>query len=858
MSSNRVYLKDYTSPDFLIKDVYLTIEITEGKTLINSVMNCERKNPSSRVMILNGQDMILKKIHINGEKFDEYDVNDEFLTINIDKDHFELVIDNEICPEENTALEGLYKSAGVYCTQNEPEGFRKITYFLDRPDNMSKFKTKIIASKKDCPILLSNGNKIESGGLPGERHFAIWEDPFPKPSYLYALVAGNLACVKDTFTRKSGELVQLEIYVDIGNEDKCSHAMESLKKSMKWDEDVYGLEYDLNIYMIVAVDSFNMGAMENKGLNIFNSVYVLAKPEIATDQNFMGIEAVIGHEYFHNWTGNRVTCRDWFQLTLKEGLTVFRDQEFSADMLSRYVKRIEDVKGLREVQFEEDAGPLSHPIKPKSYIEMNNFYTATVYEKGAEVIRMIHTIIGADNFRKGMDLYFKRHDGNAVTTEDFISAMSDASGIDLEQFKLWYDQNGTPVVTVAKIFDVATNSLKLSFNQKSTFEDGIERALHMPIKIVVFNTDGAKIFPKDREEYLFHLNDIDQELIIEDVSVDSIVSLNRGFTSPIILNYENSNNDLIQLVKFDDDGFNKYESMQLLMKKYIIGRCQNENNTELFDRLIEAFSISMESIGDLYYLSYLLKLPSESELNRLLPIDDYETARKNREILKSSIAKKLEQKLTEKYEKLNSNKSYSLTPESIGRRALKNLFLDYLFSLKTDTTLNITKIQFENSTNMTDKLQALICFAEESSGEAAGLVDDFYKTWKHETLVMQKWFSVQALSSRTDVLSIVKNLEQHDCYDEKVPNLFRSLVMAFTNNLVAFNAPDGSGYKWVCDKIIEANDFNPQLASRLAKSLNHLKRLDKSRESLLRKEMERVLSHDPSSDVYEVISKSLA
>lgn len=846
---SEIKLNDYQAPDYFITDTFLDFDLDFDKTQVLSVLTIKKNGDHSRQLKLNGENLKLLKVTIDGNQVNEEDlkITDTHMIIENLPSEFTLSTLVEIEPTKNLSGEGLYKSGSILCTQNEAEGFRKITYYLDRPDVMSTFTTSLSANKKTFPYVLSNGNKISQKD-EGDKHTVTWKDPHPKPCYLFALVAGDLSLVKDTYTTTSGKNVDLEIFVDPGNEDKCDHAMESLKNSMKWDEDVFGLEYDLSLYMIVAVDSFNMGAMENKGLNIFNSAYVLAKKETATDHDFQGIEAVIGHEYFHNWTGNRVTCRDWFQLTLKEGLTVFRDQEFSSDMLSRPVKRIEDVLTLRRHQFKEDAGPLSHPIQPKSYIEINNFYTATVYEKGAEVIRMIHTLLGKENFRKGMDLYFERHDGQAVTTQDFVAAMSDASGVDLEQFKLWYDQNGTPELQVNTKYENENFEIHLTQSTKINEKKAV---LAFPFDIALFDNQGNKI--------------IDERVIIKDESTllsfkapsDAIISLNRNFSAPLKVNYEYTQDQLIKLLNFEDDAFNKYDSVQNLYKKEINqleNAYENKASYDVSQEFLEALkSLLKDHSLDNAFKSYLFSIPTESELNedhKIYKIDAIHDAVGK---LKKAIAIHCEQEFISIYNSI-SQSEFSLSATAMGERQLKNTALSFLAMLDAHQT--IVNQHFDNASNMTDEFSALTCIVKNNYSNKDKAIKSFYKKWKHETLIMQKWIGLQA-SSEKCTLDDLKQLEQSDVYDNKNPNLLRSLVGAFANNVYCFNNIDGSGYDFISNKIIEIDKFNPQIAARLAKFLNHKERLDDTRKKLLVNALEKLSKTTLSNDTFEVVQKNM-
>ncbi len=829
-------IEDYKSLNFNIEKTELVFHIEENEVLVESRLFFKRVQEGSSELVLNGKDLKILEFKIDDVDSNNYKYENDILTFSSNKDQFQLYTKVTIDPYNNTSCEGLYKSGDILCTQNEAEGFRKITFFYDRPDCMSVFTTTVFGDEKKFPFLLANGNLVSEDISDGVRK-TVWFDPHKKPCYLFALVAGDLAKVTDTFTTRSGKDVSLEFFVDHNNEDKCEHAIESLKNSMKWDEDVYGLEYDLDVYMVVAVDSFNMGAMENKGLNIFNSQYVLAKKETATDSDFQGVEAVIGHEYFHNWTGNRVTCRDWFQLTLKEGLTVFRDQEFSADMLSRSVKRIEDVKGLRAGQFPEDASGLSHPIKPKSYVEMNNFYTATVYEKGAEVIRMIHTIIGKDNFRKGMDLYFERHDGQAVTTEDFVSAMSDASGINLEQFKVWYDQNGTPKVTVKESFNDGVYTLELAQIAKLNNEN--YSSLVIPLDIALFNSKGEKVYSD-----LLNFNQR-QRVITVKMDERPILSFNRNFTAPIFVNHDQSIDDLVFLMKFDDDLFVKYESclsiMKLIINSYIDGK---DIDTDSF---LDAYkNILEDSKLEYAFKAYALSTPTYQDILKEQEVYKISDTFSACEKLKKLIASQFNDSFYLMYDELKSDE-FSLTAQSMGRRAFKNLCLSFL-SLDAKN-LELTQDQFNTSSNMTDELSSLKALSSNYDDQKS--LDNFYNKWKDETLVIQKWFALQASDSKATIAKLRK-LEQSPVFDIKVPNLARSVIGQFImNNRIVLCTVEGMSY--ACEKILELDSFNPQIAARLSKGFSFLEKLGSSDLDLIKASFIELKSKKLSADTTEVL-----
>ena len=873
-----IYLKDYSPSDYLISTIHLTFNLDDTKTQVISKMNVSANydlGSGKRDLFLNGEELVLDKIFVNGKQLsaDQYELVEEGLLIKEVSSEFELIIHNEINPKENKALDGLYKSGSIFCTQNEPEGFRRITYFIDRPDIMAVYTTKVIADKSLFPTLLSNGNPVASGDLEDGKHFVEWLDPFPKPSYLYALVAGDLGVVKDTYKTMSGRDVALEIYVDKGNESKCDHAMKSLINSMKWDEEVYGREYDLDIYMIVAVDSFNMGAMENKGLNIFNSAYVLADPQTATDDNFAGVEGVIGHEYFHNWTGNRITCRDWFQLTLKEGLTVFRDQEFSADMNSRVVNRISNVKMLKSRQFVEDAGPTAHPIKPSSYIEINNFYTMTIYEKGSEIIRMIHTLLGKEGFRRGTDKYFELFDGQAVTTEDFLHAMSIANGnYDFSQFSNWYHQAGTPVVEITTSYDSDSKEYSVTFSQSCPATPGQVEKLpyHMPMALGLVKKDGNdfKLSLKSGEDNqpqieksILHLKKETETFIFTGIDEEPTPSFNRGFSAPVNLKSDRHLNDYVFLMANDNDEFNRFESAQMLGKSLmncLIKDAANGVDLVLDRPYVEAFGkLINDSKLDNSFKALAMGVPSEIDLLQMQDVVDYENTHKVRKFVIKTLATEYQADLERMYGELNINVDYSLNPEDMGRRELKNSILSFLISTEDSKIVEIAFSQFENATNMTDEFSSLVLLAGGESKFREAAVDKFFNKWKHETLVMQKWLTAQAKSSSDETFERVKSLLSNEVYDKSVPNLVRSLISVFAGNLIQFNHHSGRGYTFIADQIIEMDKINPQMASRLAGAFKDFKRLPSDLKSLVKTELDRILEVEGlSRNVYEIVSKT--
>lgn len=864
-----IFLKDYTVPEYLIDNVALNFTLDDDNTQVTSrlVMNRNSASLSSTTSLtLNGENLTLLRVVLNDDieltDADYTQTADSLIIHNVPQQHsFVLTIENSINPKANTALEGLYASNGMLCTQCEAEGFRKITYFLDRPDVMTRFTTTLIGDKDCYPVLLSNGNKIHHGDLDHNRHFVTWEDPFNKPCYLFALVAGQLECVADTFTTMSGRNVDLEIFVEAHDKDKASHAVQSLKNAMLWDEQVYGREYDLDLYMIVAVSHFNMGAMENKGLNIFNTKFVLARPDTATDFDYEHIEAVIAHEYFHNWTGNRVTCRDWFQLSLKEGFTVFRDQEFTADRTSKGVKRIEDVNQLRTRQFAEDAGPLAHPIRPEAYIEINNFYTLTVYEKGAEVVRMIHTLVGVDGFRKGSDLYFDRHDGQAVTCEDFVKAMEDANGIDLTQFRRWYEQAGTPVLTVTQHYDAAAETLALTIKQHCppTPNQAVKPPLFMPVTVGLLNPDGSEA----TDEVILQLTEAEQIFTFTELKQPPVVSLLRGFSAPVKVVMERSLEELAFLLSYDSDEFNRWEAGQELASKIILGLVddlQACRPLSVNPIIIRAFTqVLAHALHDLSYFSLLLSLPSEIYLAEQMAVVDVIAIHQARELVVRTLAEQLHVEFKAIYLANHRDESGNFDAGAIGRRRIKNVCLAYLSKLEQPDIQQWASTQFATAGNMTDQMAALSVIVNSAHPEKAVCLASFYQQWQAEALVVDKWFALQASSSTPDTFANVQALMNHPAFDLKNPNRARSVIGAFSQaNPVHFHAANGQGYAFLADQIIALNTLNPQIASRMVSALTSWRRFDASRQALIKAQLERIINTEAiSKDVYEVASKSL-
>jgi aminopeptidase N len=833
-------------------------------------------NPDISDLVLDGEELELRSLKIDNRELasSEYVVAPESLTIKAVPEHFILECETWIKPHENKRLEGLYKSSSMFCTQCEAEGFRRITYYLDRPDVMTLFTTRIEADKTLYPNLLSNGNLVEKGELAEGRHFAVWSDPFPKPCYLFALVAGDLHCQEDKFTTCSGRDVVLKIFVDHKNSDKCDYALDSLKRAMKWDEDVYGREYDLDIFMIVAVDDFNMGAMENKGLNIFNSSCVLAKPETTTDSAYLNIEAIVAHEYFHNWSGNRVTCRDWFQLSLKEGFTVFRDSIFSADMNSPVVKRIEDVNMLRTAQFAEDAGPMAHPIRPASYMEISNFYTLTVYEKGAEVVRMLYTLLGADQFRAGSDLYFDRHDGQAVTTEDFVAAMEDVSGRDLAQFKRWYDQAGTPEVSVRASYNQSTKEYKLTFKQSCppSPDQPKKDPFVIPISLGLLDAQGQAIplsVADGNKEYLFELIDEVEDILFEGIESEPTPSLLRGFSAPVKLSFDYSDEQLLFLMQYDEDGFNRWDAGQTLSVRILqrlIELLKRSEKLQLPLSYIEAFrKILSDTSLDKAMVCKMLFLPAESYLIQISEQADVDLIHQAREFVRTELATHLSKELIAVY-KANANfdGESTLSYDAMSQRSLKNAALALLGASENNEItveyLALSEQQFSDGDNMTDVfagLSALVNSGDKTIAKAA--LERFYIKWKHDAQVMEQWFSVQSSSANFADLDMIHSLMASPDFDITNPNKVRSVVGAFCNqNLVNFHKKDGSGYSFLADIILQLDKLNPQIASRLMAPLTRWKKYDSVRQSLLKIQLERIQSEPSlSKDVREVVEKSL-
>lgn len=886
------YRKDYTPTPYLIDSVELDFSLNEDVTTVLAKMLVKPNNTGGRPeMFLNGrEDMVLESVTINGEALDKaaYLLDPKSLTIKSPPEgEFELQIVTKIKPQENSLLEGLYKSGGNFCTQCEAEGFRGITYFYDRPDVMAKYKCRIEADKALYPVLLSNGNLLEAGDAGGGRHFTVWEDPWPKPCYLFALVAGDLAVKEDSFTTASGKNVALRIYVQEKNLGKVDYAMESLKRSMKWDEERFGLEYDLELFNIVAVDDFNMGAMENKSLNVFNSRLVLASPETATDGDFTRIEGVVGHEYFHNWTGNRVTCRDWFQLTLKEGLTVYRDSEFTSDLNSRPVKRIEDVMMMRTAQFAEDAGPMAHPIRPDSYIKMDNFYTVTVYEKGCEVIRMYETILGRDGFRKGMDLYFSRHDGQAVTCDDFLAAMADANGEDLSGLGRWYGQAGTPAITVATSYDPAAKTCTVTVKQATppTKDQPDKVPVLIPITVGLLGPDGAELDftvtsgrakTRGKSAVLLAENATDT-FVLSGVSAKPTPSLLRDFSAPVNMTVEGQTEaDLVFLLAHDTDPVNRWDAGQrlarnLLLKLYDAARDSGAGGGELDDRLLAAGGVSDALVAayrniltdgaiDGSTAAMTLTLPSQSELVQTIPEADPTLVHAVRSYVVRTIAARLVPELMAalKANDAPADAPYSPDAASAARRAYKNKALALLCATGEERFLADALRRFREASNMTDMTAAVAAVVDVDCDERATMLAEFYEKWRDEPLVVLKWLTMQAMSNRAGNLAEVRALVEHPAFVISNPNSCYSLLLAFARSAVNFHAEDGSGYEFLADMVLKVDKINRQVASRMVGAFTSYKQVDAKRQAMIQENLKKILAHKGLSDnVYEIVSKSI-
>ncbi len=874
-TSPPILLKDYRPPDWLVETVALDFLLHPTQTKVRTTLALT-PNPEAAAapLVLDGDGLTLTSLKLDGVALpsDSYVATPDSLTIpQVPNGPFTLEIETLVDPTANTQLSGLYQSSGTFCTQCEAEGFRRITYFPDRPDVMAVYTTRIEAGKAEAPVLLSNGNLVESGDLPGGRHFAVWNDPHPKPCYLFALVGGNLNAIEDRFRTMSGRDVTLRIYVEPGKEGRCGYAMDSLKRAMRWDEQAFGREYDLDIFMIVAVSDFNMGAMENKGLNVFNDKYVLANADTATDADFANIEAVIAHEYFHNWTGNRITCRDWFQLCLKEGLTVFRDQEFSSDVRSRAVKRISDVRGLRATQFIEDAGPLAHPVRPEKYKEINNFYTSTIYEKGAEVVRMVHSLIGAEKFRAGMDLYFARHDGHAATVEQFIQCFADASGRDMTQFMRWYSQAGTPEVTVTGRFDPARRSYTLECRQSVPPTPGqpTKQPMVIPLKLGLIDKDC-----RDWPLVLSNGDKIDRGVLVlsepahifefTGIGDRPVLSINRSFTAPITLNTDLDTDDLDFLAAHDGDAFNRWQALQTTATRLLIDnvaalRAGKSPRTD--DKLIAALAaILADPKLEPAFVALALVPPGEGDIAREIGRDiDPDAIHRARNALRAAIGSKLGAALLEAYERMAVPGPYSPDAASAGRRSLRSVALDLLAATKTSGAIARAKKQYDDADNMTDRMAALATLSLHAGRERERALGDFYARYAANALVIDKWFSLQAMIPEPDALDKVQALTSHPAFSFANPNRVRALIGAYAGNTTQFNRADGAGYGFIADNVLALDPKNPQLAARLATAFRSWRTLEAGRRAKAQAALTRIKATPHlSRDLADIVERALA
>ena len=877
LAPKETFLADYLVPDYLVDNVALYFDLGRAETTVSSVLSM-RRNPLGQGgdCVLDGEKLTLKSIKIDGRELqgNEYLRTDKALLISKVPEQFDLEIEVLIHPDKNTALEGLYHSGRLLCTQCEAEGFRRITYYPDRPDIMAVFTVSIEAEKADWPIMLSNGNLEQKGQLENGRHWVSWHDPHPKPSYLFALVAGDLHIQKDSFVTTSGRKVALEIYVDVENSHKCDHALMSLKQAMKWDEERYGREYDLDIFMIVAVNDFNMGAMENKGLNIFNSACVLASPETATDRDYYRIQSIVGHEYFHNWSGNRVTCRDWFQLSLKEGFTVLRDQQFSADMNSAAVQRIEDVNQLRSMQFSEDAGPMSHPVRPASFIEISNFYTVTIYEKGAEVVGMIKTIVGDIGFRKGTDLYFDRHDGQAVTTDDFVKAIEDANRVDLTQFKRWYSQAGTPQLNIATEYDSTGQRYTLTINQHCEATPGQrhKEAFHIPVALGLLDKKGniiqlqldGEAASNVSETRILSVKESKQQFVFVNVPSEPVLSFLRGFSAPVKVNLPRTNKELTFLMANDSDSFCQWDAGQQLLINVLLQLAEKTSKgsaLSLPTELVEQFGkLLKRGLSSPALAAKMLELPSENYLAGQKKPADVDAIHIARSYMKRELALSLKEDFSMLYTALNTTDKYQFDAAEMAKRSLKNICLDYLVSTGDPMQAQRCLKQMKQSDNMTDTMSGLAVLVEHQGPEREHALRAFYEQWKGDRQVVDKWLAVQAQSSLKDTLLRVKSLMSHPAFNITNPNNVRSLIGQFCrNNAVNFHAIDGSGYQFLVEQILILDKLNPQIASRQMGAFNSWQQYDQKRQGMMRAALEKIAKQtDLSADVYEIVTKYLA
>ncbi|MHB1229895.1 MAG: aminopeptidase N [Halothiobacillus sp.] len=870
-AAHEIYLSDYTVPDFLIDSVDLTFHLEPHETQVRSQICFRRQGDHARDLVLNGEGLVLLSVCLDGQVLsaEQYRVTSSSLSISGVGDTAVLVIENQIDPAANAALEGLYQSSGNFCTQCEPEGFRRITYFIDRPDVLARYSVTLIADAAKYPVLLANGNPVSAARMADGKHMARWVDPYPKPSYLFALVAGNLTAITDQFVTQSGKTIDLGIYVEAHNADRCAHAMESLKHAMRWDEQAYGREYDLDVFNIVAVDDFNMGAMENKGLNIFNSRFILAKPDTASDGDYAGIESVVAHEYFHNWSGNRVTCRDWFQLSLKEGFTVFRDQEFSSDMSSRAVKRIQDVNALRQIQFAEDAGPQAHPVQPKHYREINNFYTSTVYNKGAEVVRMLRNLLGAKQFRQGTDLYFARFDGRAVTIEDFVACMAEVSGMDLTQFRHWYDYSGTPKLTVSDCLQ--PGQYQLTIQQTLSGNQGETKPFMLPFALALFNQAGKPVLLNGQIAQHLILTEAQRTWTFAvDLSADEQVvpSLNRGFTAPVEVAFTYSDEALGILSRADTDAFNRWDAFQRLLQRVLLGRIRAATEVSRIgqDDLPHDLSVAfgdllLESKNDPMFVAECIALPTENYLaDQFTENTPVEWIHHERNRLRMQLAAEWESTLMLLYSKHVPQGAYRFEAYAVGQRQLRRQVLMYLCSLSHPAWIQLAVEQYEHADNMTETFNALIALSISGDSAFDRLMADFEARWRDDGLVMDKWFALEAQRTDANALQRMSELTHHAAFSIKTPNRVRALIGTFARlNSLCFHAIDGSGYDWVTQKIIELDGFNPQIAARMASVFNLWKRFDPQRAALMQSALKKMRDRPQCSpDLAEIAGKALA
>lgn len=873
--SQPIRLKDYRPPDWLVDTVHLDVALHPTQAKVRATLAL-KPNPQAAAapLVLDGDGLTLVSLKVNGVALpaDSYIAGPDSLTIpQPPSGPFTLEIETLVDPTANTQLSGLYRSSGTYCTQCEAEGFRRITYFPDRPDVMAIYTTRIEADKAEAPVLLANGNLTESGELPGGRHFAVWHDPHKKPSYLFALVGGDLACVDDKFRTMSGRDVTLRIYVEHGKEDRCGYAMDALKRSMRWDEEAFGREYDLDIFMIVAVSDFNMGAMENKGLNVFNDKYVLASGDAATDSDFAGVEAVIAHEYFHNWTGNRITCRDWFQLCLKEGLTVFRDQEFSSDMRSRPVKRISDVRGLRAAQFIEDSGPLAHPVRPEQYKEINNFYTSTIYEKGAEVVRMVHTLLGPEKFRAGMDLYFQRHDGEAATVEQFIQCFADVSSRDMTQFMRWYSQAGTPEVTVVARFDAAAKAYTLTCKQTVPPTPNQPAKLPMVIPLVtgLVGKDGRDL-PLTLANGgalalgVLVLSELEQTFTFAGITERPVLSINRGFSAPIKLNSDIDGADLAFLAAHDSDPFNRWQALQTIAMRLLIdnvARLRAGDAPRHDDALLAAMAAILDDATlETAFVALTLTPPGEGDIAREIGRDiDPDAIYRARAALRAAIGDRLGAALTKAHDRMATTGPYSPDASSAGRRALRNIALDLLAANGAPDAIARAARQYDAADNMTDRMAALATLSQHQVPERDAALADFYKRYASDALIIDKWFSLQAMTPRAETLDHVRALTGHPAFAMSNPNRVRALIGAFAQgNPTQFNRADGAGFEFVADTILALDPKNPQLAARMATAFRTWRTLEAGRQAKAQAALQRIKATAAlSRDLSDIVERAL-